>query len=138
MLQKIVCLINVQHCCALHNCTIANTSTVRQERHNTTFTKAQVVHEDPTDLILNTARMHDAIFMHEYQFNPSNINMETSIMQGCVKEINERKQHDAETSGRGHGRGHGRSGCGHGNDDSDEIRGTGSGRIGQSLVHAND
>ena len=124
--QRLLCVANVQHNCAAHNCGTSNTAAVRQERHATTFFKAQILHNQPSDVILNTARMRDAIYFQHFRLQPPSVNMQELIMNGCMKEVDQRKQQEntgnssrgnanvrrpqgsLPSHGRGRGRGRGR------------------------------
>ena len=111
--QDILCTVNLQHCCAAHNCEATESVFVRQERVLTDNTKAVVSHHHPQDLILNTAQMHDAFVLNglRYHPNPSQIGLDQAIEVGAALEVDARKratERASETQGRGRG-GHARA-----------------------------
>ncbi|KAF8263907.1 hypothetical protein EI94DRAFT_1478070, partial [Lactarius quietus] len=58
--QHILCSVNVQHLCHGHRCATSGSVVVYQEWQATNQTWAVIVHDVPEDLVLNTARIHDA------------------------------------------------------------------------------
>ncbi|KAF8891836.1 hypothetical protein BD779DRAFT_1437618 [Infundibulicybe gibba] len=118
-LESILCTVNVQHRCASHRCEMTDATFVQQERHATSITKATVSHSNPSDLVLNTAQMRDAIHFTGLRRNISPSNIDDAIMEGAIKEIDARKSAARATSintgaaattrGRGTGRTTGRT-----------------------------
>ena len=108
--QAIICATNVQHCCEPHHCMDSGFEFIQQEGHTTSITCPSIVHNQPGDLLLNTARMRDAIHMEKlrYPIHADSIQMEDAIMAGVTQEINVRKETvigDAGGSGSGGSRG---------------------------------
>ena len=71
--------------------------------------------QNPNDLILNTAQMHDAVHVQHYCINSEPLNANSVIQEGTARVIDAWKTADSmsnETATYG-GRGSGR-GCGHG------------------------
>ncbi|KAI6040695.1 hypothetical protein EDC04DRAFT_2512352, partial [Pisolithus marmoratus] len=56
----LICCVNVQHNCAGHHCTGSSSVSVYKECEKTTKTMQRIEHYNPSDLILNTAQMHNA------------------------------------------------------------------------------
>ncbi|KAI0311752.1 hypothetical protein OF83DRAFT_1068284, partial [Amylostereum chailletii] len=55
--QDVLCIVNVQHNCMDHNCPLASTRTVWQERERTQVCLLEVAHKPTDDFIINTGQM---------------------------------------------------------------------------------
>lgn len=66
---------------------------VRQEGQTTMNTAPVLVHSVPTDLLLNTARMRDAVHMEKLRvpIDPALIQLDNAIHEGAAVEIDVRK-----------------------------------------------
>ncbi|KAJ7603920.1 hypothetical protein FB45DRAFT_1085359 [Roridomyces roridus] len=70
--------VNVQHNCAAHNCADTGTRQVYQERVKTTHTQPWIAHSGlPTDLLLNTGQMRDAVHLQQYRIDSPVLDEET-------------------------------------------------------------
>lgn len=114
-LQHLLCSANVQHKCYDHHCAASGSTVVYQERQATDQTRAVIVHDAPEDLILNTARMHDAAHFswHRFPIDLTSLNFSSAIMTGAQQEIDSRKRANISGQGllaRGRANGRGRGG----------------------------
>ncbi|KAI6023381.1 hypothetical protein EDC04DRAFT_2539006, partial [Pisolithus marmoratus] len=66
VLPALTCCVNIQHNCARHQCTGLAAVSVDEEHEKTTKTTQQIEHLVPSDLILNTAQMHNATHMQQF------------------------------------------------------------------------
>ncbi|KAJ7914195.1 hypothetical protein B0H13DRAFT_1567280, partial [Mycena leptocephala] len=58
----ILCTINMQHNCAVHECADTGFRRIYQERQATEQTRPMIAHGGPKlDLLLNTCQMRDAV-----------------------------------------------------------------------------
>lgn len=91
--QDILCTVNLQHNCVAHNCSLSVRGFARQERQVTSIEELGVRHTEPSDLILNTAQMRDAVHMHllRVQTHPDEIDLTAAIFEGVKSEIDKRK-----------------------------------------------
>jgi hypothetical protein len=99
--QHLLCSANVQHQCCGRQCAASGSVVVYQERQATNQTRATIVHDTPGELMLNTARMHDAYHFSQHRFpiNITSLDFNEAIMNGAQKEIDSRKR--ANVSSRG-------------------------------------
>lgn len=101
---------NVQHNCARNKCQLSASNFVRQERQLTTQTRQAILHLNPADLVLNTARMRDSVFISVFRKKPT-LNgvaeVENAILEGATKEIHARKETVRGVGQQGRGRGRG-------------------------------
>lgn len=107
-----LCSANVQHQCHSHRCVASGSEVIYQERQATNQTRAALVHNTPEDLLLNTARMHDAAHFswHRFPIDIASLNINLAIMNGAQQEVDSRKR--INLSGRGllgRGRANGRA-----------------------------
>ncbi|KAI9442451.1 hypothetical protein H4582DRAFT_1809218 [Lactarius indigo] len=114
-ISHILCTVNVQHRCHAHNCAASGSEVVYQERQATTQTWPVVVHNSPNDLIMSTARIHDAAHFDllRAHIDPS-FDTNLAIIEGAQQEVDARK-HRSSRGGRGllgRGRGSSRPGTG--------------------------
>jgi hypothetical protein len=74
---------------------------IYQEWQATNQTQAVIVHDTLGELMLNTARMHDAshFSQHHFPVDLTSLDFNLAIMNGAQQEINSHKQ--ANVSGRG-------------------------------------
>ncbi len=74
---------------------------IYQERHATNQRWAAIMHDNPEDLLLNTARMHDASHFsrHRIPIDIASLDLNLAIMNGAQQEVDSRKW--ANVSGRG-------------------------------------
>ncbi|KAH9023716.1 hypothetical protein EDB85DRAFT_1848757, partial [Lactarius pseudohatsudake] len=88
----ILCTVNVQHRCHAHNCAASGSEVVYQECQATTQTRPVVVHNSPNDLIMSTARIHDASHFDllRAHIDPS-FDTNLAIIEGAQQEIDTRK-----------------------------------------------
>jgi len=93
--------VNVQHHCHTHNCAASGSEVVYQERQATAQMRPIVVHNNPNDLIMSTARIHDAAHFDllRAHINPS-FNTGLAIVEGAQQVIDARK-HQSNQVGRG-------------------------------------
>lgn len=95
------CLINVQHNCIRHKCTVEGTQAVFQERERSHLTRSRVVHKEPSDLVLNTWQMRSAAELQPFRMPLPASNREESILTGARNEIDARKTATATKAGQG-------------------------------------
>lgn len=111
-----LCTVNIQHHCHTHKCAASGSEAIYQERQETAECQPIVVHSNPTDLILNTARMHDAMHFDLLREHIDSTTFETdlTIIQGAQQEIDARRQraNQTRTGLLGRGRGGSRTGAG--------------------------
>ncbi|KAG8694662.1 hypothetical protein FRC09_009706 [Ceratobasidium sp. 395] len=70
-LDRILCSLSVFHNCAKHECSLARTKLVRQERQETALRRHEVQHQgDPLDLVLNMAMLCSAAVVQPLQPTP--------------------------------------------------------------------
>ncbi|KAI6018600.1 hypothetical protein BKA83DRAFT_4464938 [Pisolithus microcarpus] len=89
--NALICCINVQHNCAGHQCTGSSTVSVYEEREKTTKTARRIEHREPADLILNTAQMHNAIYVQQFRTQVQQIQRDWAIHTGAAAELNAQK-----------------------------------------------
>ncbi|TFY58531.1 hypothetical protein EVJ58_g6361 [Rhodofomes roseus] len=63
--QDIVCAVNIQHDCSKHGCSETGTESIRQEREETTRTRAITKHHDSTDYVVNVLALHNQRLLRE-------------------------------------------------------------------------
>lgn len=99
--QHLLCSANVQHQCCGHQCAASGSAVIYQERRATNQTRAVIVHNAPEELMLNTARMHDAFHFswHRFPIDLASLDFNQAILNGTREEIDSRKR--AKVSGRG-------------------------------------
>ncbi|KAJ7606697.1 hypothetical protein FB45DRAFT_765011, partial [Roridomyces roridus] len=142
-MKDVLCTVNAQHNCAAHNCTDTGTRLVYQERVKTTHTQPWIAHSGlPTDLLLNTGQMRDAVHLQQYRIDSPVLDEET--MDGIIdlSLVNEREQNKTgkttrgtslpRARGRGRGTRPGRGGRGRGRGEgaSPDPVGEGQGLLG--------
>ncbi|KAI6029000.1 hypothetical protein EDC04DRAFT_2572701, partial [Pisolithus marmoratus] len=64
--KALLCGVNVQHNCARNGCTGMSAIPVYEECERTTKTQQWIGHQNPSDFILNTAQMHDAMQVQQF------------------------------------------------------------------------
>ncbi|THH18949.1 hypothetical protein EUX98_g8870 [Antrodiella citrinella] len=118
--QNILCTANVQHQCAKFECEDSAFVFIRQERQLSDQTRPVIEHKEAQHLVLNTARMRDAVHMNLMynQVDPQTIDhsLEEAVTAGVAAVIDARKNNTANDldrapnrgRGRSHGRGRGR------------------------------
>ncbi|KAI6037194.1 hypothetical protein BKA83DRAFT_4460283 [Pisolithus microcarpus] len=89
--NALICCINVQHNCAGHQCTGSSTVSVYEECEKTTKTARCIEHREPADLILNTAQMHNAIYVQQFRTQVQQIQRNWAIHTGAAAELNTQK-----------------------------------------------
>lgn len=91
--QDVYCVLNLQHDCVTHKCGFTVRGFVRQERQTTSVEERGIDHINPLDLVLNTARMRDAVHMHTLRtkIDTEEIDLVAAIFQGVKSEIDKRK-----------------------------------------------
>lgn len=91
--QEIICALNVQHDCITHKCGSVAQGFVRQERQATSVKEQGIHHVNPSDLVLNTAKMRDVIHTHQFRarLNEEDIDLAAAIFDGIKSEIDKRK-----------------------------------------------
>ncbi len=62
-----------------------------QERHKTAKTKAIIVHQNPTELVLNTAQMRSAVLVQQFRIKSPRLDAEKIVTVSVRKEIDVRK-----------------------------------------------
>ena len=100
-----LCVVNVQHNCAAHGCDDQGQEIVLEEREKSNQTKAKIRHFVPTDIMLNTAQMRDAIHVQRFRICASAIDRENAILQGAASEVAVRKQKEMTSKGKKKGLG---------------------------------
>ncbi|KAJ6562524.1 hypothetical protein B0H19DRAFT_1375582 [Mycena capillaripes] len=67
-MNDILCTVNIQHNCAVHECSDSGFCYVYQEREVTEQTRPVIVHAGPKhDLLLNTCQMRDAVNLQPFR-----------------------------------------------------------------------
>ncbi|PCH45012.1 hypothetical protein WOLCODRAFT_91104 [Wolfiporia cocos MD-104 SS10] len=89
--EDILCTVNAQHNCAANACDTSGFRYVYQERQRTNQTQAAVVHQRPTDLILNTAQMRDAVHVQQFRIPPQVLDEDEVITASAAQEVHARK-----------------------------------------------
>ncbi|KAG1749271.1 hypothetical protein EDB19DRAFT_1629684 [Suillus lakei] len=92
-IEQILCAANLQHRCQAHNCKdfASDVEFVYEERMKSSKAKTVIRHVgDPDDLILNTARMHDAKHMQGLRVPVQPLDMNLAILEGAAREIRSR------------------------------------------------
>ncbi|KAI5992358.1 hypothetical protein F5J12DRAFT_726969, partial [Pisolithus orientalis] len=82
---ELLCSVNLQHCCDIHNCAAAH--------QGTSNTSPSIVHKgNPNDFVLNTAKMCDAKHILPLVCEPlTPLSTDHAIMEGCDCEIDNKK-----------------------------------------------
>jgi len=91
--KQILCTANLQHRCQVYNCGASESDIefIYEERAKTSKAKVVIRHNgDPDDLILNTARMHDAKHMQSLRVPIQPPDMNLAILEGAAREIRTR------------------------------------------------
>ncbi|KAJ7601530.1 hypothetical protein B0H17DRAFT_1241343 [Mycena rosella] len=97
--SDLLCTSNVQHNCIDNNCGPAGSRPVYQERQITNHTRAEIAHlQNPTDLVLNTAQMRDAVHLQPFRIDTPAMDKDTIIHQSAANELAAAKQATAQTS----------------------------------------
>ncbi|KAI6042116.1 hypothetical protein EDC04DRAFT_2878613 [Pisolithus marmoratus] len=78
----LICCVNVQHNCAGHHCTGSSS----------------VLHRNPSDLILNTAQMHDAAHVQQFHTRVQQLEHDWAIHMGAAAGLNAQKLKMLKTS----------------------------------------
>ncbi|KIK11231.1 hypothetical protein PISMIDRAFT_123099 [Pisolithus microcarpus 441] len=94
----LICCINVQHNCAGHRCTGSSAVFIYEERKKTMKTAQRIEHIFPSDLILNTAQMHNAIHMQQFRTEVQQMEHDWAIHTGAAAELNAQKIKQQKTS----------------------------------------
>lgn len=94
----LICCINVQHNCAGHRCTGSSAVFVYEEREKTMKTAQRIEHIFPSDLILNTAQMHNAIHVQQFRTEVQQMERDWAIHTGAAAELNAQKIKQQKTS----------------------------------------
>ncbi|KAF7333089.1 hypothetical protein MVEN_02374000 [Mycena venus] len=82
-MKDILCTVNVQHNCAMHECGPTGFRYVYQEREATQQTRPMITHVGPKDdLLLNTCQMRDAVNLQPFRINSPVFDSEA--MEGIV------------------------------------------------------
>ncbi|KAF7346896.1 hypothetical protein MVEN_01441800 [Mycena venus] len=82
-MKDILCTVNVQHNCAMHECGPTGFRYVYQEREATQQTRPMIAHVGPKDdLLLNTCQMRDAVNLQPFRINSPVFDSEA--MEGIV------------------------------------------------------
>ncbi|KAL1740323.1 hypothetical protein HDZ31DRAFT_76965 [Schizophyllum fasciatum] len=74
--SALACLVNAQHNCAGNHCDLGNTRPVYLERERTTITLPAWRHFNEADLVLNTAKMRDALFIQPFASTHRHVSMD--------------------------------------------------------------
>ncbi|KDQ05660.1 hypothetical protein BOTBODRAFT_182352 [Botryobasidium botryosum FD-172 SS1] len=90
------CIVNVQHNCADHPCAITASSTVYQEREETSQRAPAVTHASPDDLILNTAQMRNSIALQPFRADIAPLDRQRIVFDSVKLEFDLRKKKEAE------------------------------------------
>lgn len=93
-----ICTVNVQHNCAGQGCDSSDRADVYEEREKSARTVARTHHFNATDIMLNTAQMHDAVHVQRFRMAANPLDRETAIMQGAQFEVDSRKRTKAGKS----------------------------------------
>ncbi|KAI6157355.1 hypothetical protein BKA82DRAFT_4410080, partial [Pisolithus tinctorius] len=94
----LLCGVNVQHNCAAHKCTGSSTAPVYEEREKTSKTQQRIEHVSPSDLVLNTTQMHDAIHVQCFCIPPPPLERDWAIHTGTAAELEAQKIKSQKTS----------------------------------------
>ncbi|KAH9045528.1 hypothetical protein EDB85DRAFT_1852863, partial [Lactarius pseudohatsudake] len=88
-ITDILSAVNVQHRCYNHGCKASGVEYIYQERQVTTQIRRVVEHINPSDCVLNTARMRDAAQLDAFRFriDPTSILFTDAILEGVRKEF---------------------------------------------------
>ncbi|KAH9040605.1 hypothetical protein EDB84DRAFT_1436749 [Lactarius hengduanensis] len=88
-ITDILSAVNVQHRCYNHGCKASGVEYIYQERQVTTQIRRVVEHINPSDCVLNTARMQDAAQLDAFRFriDPTSILFTDAILEGVRKEF---------------------------------------------------
>lgn len=79
---------NVQHNCALHQCTTAQIRHVYQERERTDATEPIISHvRNPEDIVLNTAQMRDAAYVQRFRLQSPLLDEDQIITASAAREV---------------------------------------------------
>jgi len=62
-IQAIICVVNIQHDCATQGCTADARQALRQEREDTSRTRAVIRHRDTTMFIVNMHSIHNRQYL---------------------------------------------------------------------------
>ncbi|KAI6044628.1 hypothetical protein EDC04DRAFT_2539383, partial [Pisolithus marmoratus] len=87
----LLCGVNVQHNCAGNGCTGTSAIPVYEERERTTKTQQQIGHQNPSDFILNTAQMHDAMHVQQFRVQAEQLDRDWAIHTGAAAELDAQK-----------------------------------------------
>jgi hypothetical protein len=99
IIQDILSTVNIQHRCYNHRCKASGVEYIYQEQQLTTQTRCFLEHIHPSDCVLNTTQMRDALQLDtiRYHIDPASISFANAILEGVQKEI------DAQTGRSGTG-----------------------------------
>ena len=99
ILQKLVCVVNVQHNCAAHQCKVAQTRRVRQEREVLSTLAPTICHDVPDDLVLNCAQMRSYAYVQQFFEPMPGENREHCIHEGAVREYEAQRDKTVKEKG---------------------------------------
>ncbi|KAI9438663.1 hypothetical protein H4582DRAFT_2076295 [Lactarius indigo] len=90
-ITDILSTVNVQHRCYNHGCKASGVEYIYQERQVTTQTRRVIEHINPSDCVLNTARMRDAMQLDTFRFqiDPTSILFTDAILEGWEQELSQ-------------------------------------------------
>ncbi|KAH9945634.1 hypothetical protein B0H21DRAFT_693918 [Amylocystis lapponica] len=91
LLADLLCTVNVQHNCTANHCGIMASRTVWQERQRTDQTQTAVTHNNPADLVLNTAQMRDAVHVQHFRIHSPILDPDHIIHTSAAREVTAQK-----------------------------------------------
>ncbi|KAJ6574068.1 hypothetical protein B0H19DRAFT_1208170 [Mycena capillaripes] len=91
----ILCTVNVQHNCAVHECADTGFRRIYQERQATEQTRPMIAHGGPElDLLLNTCQMRDTVNLQSFRINSLVLDSEIAdkiIESSILQEVQQKK-----------------------------------------------
>ncbi|KAF8493146.1 hypothetical protein JB92DRAFT_3234904 [Gautieria morchelliformis] len=90
---ELCCTVNVQHNCAAHDCPLDRSQVVYQEREATNLRTAIVRHVCPADILLNTAKTRDHVWLRAFISEPAAIQLDELVPQACLQELQKVNAH---------------------------------------------
>ncbi|KAI6014953.1 hypothetical protein EDC04DRAFT_2549657, partial [Pisolithus marmoratus] len=87
----LLCGVNVQHDCARNGCTGTSAIPVYEECERTTKTQQWIGHQNPSDFILNTAQMRDAMHVQQFRVQAEQLDHDWAIHTGAAAELDAQK-----------------------------------------------
>ncbi|KAJ7863811.1 hypothetical protein B0H14DRAFT_2348797, partial [Mycena olivaceomarginata] len=95
LMKDILCTVNVQHNCAVHECADTGFRRIYQERQATEQTRPMIAHGGAKlDLLLNTCQMRDAVNLQPFRINSPVLDSETTdkiIESSILREVQQKK-----------------------------------------------